>query len=66
MSKFLSQVVENRRKELISKLIAFNLYKKEHLFELTLTDLENEFKKIQSNVHPHGGMDSIHWTNINS
>ncbi len=65
MGKLLRQAVENRRIELINKLIYFQVFKKEdqHLFELSLTDLENEYKKIQSYVHPHDDMGSIQWVN---
>ncbi|MGE8205581.1 Fur-regulated basic protein FbpA [Heyndrickxia sp. NPDC080065] len=66
MGKFLKEAVENRRNELISKLIEHDQYKKDgkHLFELTLSDLEYEYFKIQSQVHPHSGIDSIRWTNF--
>lgn len=67
MGKILRQAVENRRNELINKLIAFNFYKKgdKHLFELSLTDLENEYKKNLLNAHPHNEAGSIHWINKN-
>lgn len=57
----LREAVEKRRKELINKLIEVNHFKKEekHLFELTLSELENEYFKVQSNEHPHTGMDSV-------
>ncbi|KHD84728.1 Fur-regulated basic protein FbpA [Heyndrickxia ginsengihumi] len=63
----LHQAVENRRNELINKLIAFDIYKKEgkHLFELTLSELEAEYKALQSNFHPHCEVESIHWINKN-
>jgi hypothetical protein len=46
----LRKAVENKRKRLIEKLIAYSVYKKEDkdLFELTLTELENEFRKFKS------------------
>lgn len=49
----LREAVEKRRKKLIDKLIAFNVYKKEnkHLFELSLTELENEFRRFHSLNH---------------
>jgi hypothetical protein len=67
LGKILRQALESRRNELINKLIAFNHYKKEdkHLFELSLTDLEREYKKVQSNKHPHNETGSIHWINKN-
>lgn len=63
MGKLLRQAVENRRWKLINKLIAFGIYKKEeqHLYELSLTDLESEFRKFIDDQHPHSEMDSIHW-----
>jgi hypothetical protein len=63
MGKILRQAVENRRWELINKLIAFGVYKKEeqHLFELSLTDLENEFRNFIGDQHPHSEIESIHW-----
>jgi hypothetical protein len=47
MSKQLRLAVEQRKKYLINYLISTGIYKKNerHLFELTLTDLENEYKK---------------------
>jgi hypothetical protein len=65
MGKILRKAVESRRLELINKLIAFGVYKKEeqHLFELSLTDLENEFKKFIGDQHPHSEIESIHWVN---
>jgi hypothetical protein len=56
------KAVEDRRKILIDKLIAFNVYKKEdrHLFELSLTELENEYRKLQ-HIHPHSNFGSIRW-----
>jgi hypothetical protein len=42
--------------ELINKLIAFGIYKKEEkqLFQLSLNDLESEVKKFIEDQHPHG------------
>jgi hypothetical protein len=63
MGKILRQAVENRKLELINKLIAFGVYKKDelHLFELSLTDLENEFSNFIRDLHPHSEIESIHW-----
>ncbi|MCM2534958.1 Fur-regulated basic protein FbpA [Neobacillus pocheonensis] len=49
MENILRKIVENKRKKLIEKLITFNVYKKEdkHLFEVSLTELENEYRKFQ-------------------
>lgn len=61
MGEILRNAVENKRKKLIKKLIAYNVYKKEdkHLFELSLTDIENEYRKFQSISHPHSDIGSI-------
>jgi len=57
----LRKAVEDRRKKLIDKLITFNIYKKgdKHLFELSLTELENEYRSFQSHCHPHSDFGSI-------
>jgi len=57
----LRKAVEDRRKKLIDKLIAFKIYKKgdKHLFELSLTELENEYRSLRSHCHPHNGFGSI-------
>lgn len=61
MGEIFRNALESRRKKLIDKLIAFNVFKKEdkHLFELTLTELEREYRRFYSNVHPHGEFGSI-------
>ncbi|PKR84707.1 Fur-regulated basic protein FbpA [Heyndrickxia camelliae] len=66
MGKLLKDAVEARRNELINKLIELEQFKKndKHLFELTLSDLEHEYFKIQSQNHPHCGFDSIRWKNF--
>jgi hypothetical protein len=68
MGEILRQAVENRRKELINKLLAFGLYKKQeqHLFELPLNDLEIEYRNYIDDLHPHSEMESIHWVNKKS
>ncbi|MCC3357126.1 Fur-regulated basic protein FbpA [Bacillus sp. REN16] len=62
----LKNTVEKRRNELIRKLMAFNHYKKDekHLFELSLSELEHEYFKIQTKGHPHTGNGSIRWKNF--
>jgi hypothetical protein len=64
MGEILRNAVENKRKKLIKKLIAYNVYKKEekHLFELSLTDLENEYRRFKSLSHPHSDIGSIKLT----
>jgi hypothetical protein len=61
----LRKVVETRRNELINKLIESDQFKKDgrHLFELTLSELEYEYFKIQTTEHPHSGSSSIKWRN---
>jgi hypothetical protein len=68
VGNILRDAVENKRKKLIEKLIAFNVYKKEdkHLFELSLTDLENEFKAFKATQHPHCNFGSIKLTSKKS
>ncbi|MED1472450.1 Fur-regulated basic protein FbpA [Neobacillus sp. M.A.Huq-85] len=65
MGNILRDAVEKKRKKLIEKLIAFNVYKKEdkHLFELSLTELENEYKAFKSLQHPHCNLGSIKFAN---
>ncbi|BAC13232.1 hypothetical protein [Oceanobacillus iheyensis HTE831] len=57
---------EQRRNDLIEKLIASNHFKKgnKHLYELTTAELEYEYFKLQYDDHPHGGKGSIHWRNF--
>jgi Fur-regulated basic protein A len=46
---------------LIDNLISFDLYKKEdkHLFELSLTELECEYRHLLHQSHPHSGIEAI-------
>jgi hypothetical protein len=61
VSYILRKAVEDRRKKLIEKLIAFKVYKKDdkQLLELSLTELENEYRRFQSHSHPHSDFGSI-------
>lgn len=61
MGENLRETVEKKRNKLIKKLIIFNVFKKEenHLFQLSLKELENEYKKFKANSHPHAGFGSI-------
>ena len=63
MGEILRKAVEDRRKKLIDKLIAYKVYKKDdkHLFELSLTELEKEYKNFQSYCHPHNDFGSLQW-----
>ena len=68
MGNLLREAVEIRRNELISKLVQHELYKADgkHLYELTITELEYIYFKLQSEVHPHAGIGSIVWKNISN
>ncbi|MGJ7919782.1 Fur-regulated basic protein FbpA [Neobacillus sp. LXY-4] len=48
MGKIIRRAIEKRRQYLIEQLIGMGYYKKgdNQLFELTLTDLEEEYEKI--------------------
>jgi len=63
MGEILRKAVENRRKKLINKLIAFNVYPKEdkRLLDLKLSELEMEYSRFQSQAHPHCDFESIQW-----
>lgn len=63
MGDILRKGVEERRKKLIEKLIAYDVYKKddEHLYGLLLSELESEYRKLQSQAHPHDTFGSIKW-----
>ncbi|MCK6256154.1 Fur-regulated basic protein FbpA [Fictibacillus sp. KIGAM418] len=47
MENQLRRAVESKRNQLINKLINMGIYKKDelHLFQLTLSDLEEEYAK---------------------
>ena len=68
MGKILREAVENRRNQLINKLLEFKRYKldEKHLYELTITELEYIYFKLHSEVHPHNGIDSIVWKNFSN
>ncbi|MGE7758475.1 Fur-regulated basic protein FbpA [Peribacillus sp. NPDC097895] len=56
--------VEEKRKELIYKLMIYHVNKsEEQLSKLSLTELAIEYKKIQTDCHPHSDAGSIHWIN---
>jgi hypothetical protein len=61
MGEIFRKSLEKRRKKLIDKLIAFDIYKTEdkHLFELSLTELEYEYKRFMIENHPHSDLGSI-------
>ncbi|WP_064093472.1 Fur-regulated basic protein FbpA [Rossellomorea aquimaris] len=63
MGQISQEAVEKRRQELINKLLIYNVYKKEdrQLFELTLLELETEYKLRQKQQHPHSDYGSIQW-----
>ncbi|MBA9026409.1 Fur-regulated basic protein FbpA [Peribacillus huizhouensis] len=68
MGDILRRAVEEKRQRLIDQLVAFKVIKEDdkHLFELSLTELENEFRKFQLDSHPHGEYSSIKWIHKNS
>ncbi len=51
MENLFRKAIEKKRNFLINKLISRGIYKKNgvHLFELTLSDLEEEYNKIGNN-----------------
>jgi len=62
MDNILRNGVEQRRKTLINILLSFKIYNnEEQLSELSLTELENEFKRLKSTSHPHSDTGSIQW-----
>ncbi|MEH7252652.1 Fur-regulated basic protein FbpA [Neobacillus niacini] len=64
MSKVIRYDEEKRRKELINKLITYGVYKIDNtnLFQLSLPDLEKEYKRLQIDVHPHC-TSGLRWVN---
>ena len=56
-------IVEKKKQKIINKLIFFNVFNKEdkQLYELSLSKLENEYKKFKSENHPHGEFSSFQW-----
>ena len=64
MGHIFRNALEERRKKLINKLNALNVFKnEEQLSNLSLSELENEYKRIQLDSHPHNDTGSIHWIN---
>jgi hypothetical protein len=64
MENILRKAVEQRRKTLINILLNFKIYdNEEQLLNLSLTELENEFKRLKLNSHPHSDTGSIKWKN---
>ena len=64
MENILRNAVEQRRKTLINILLTFKIFdSEEQLLKLSLTELENEYKRLKSNCHPHSDTGSIHWKN---
>jgi hypothetical protein len=61
LSNILRRAVEDKRNKIIEKLIRLNVYKKEdqNLYDLTLSELEREYKRFQANSHPHDNIESI-------
>ncbi|WP_462411659.1 Fur-regulated basic protein FbpA [Neobacillus sp. Marseille-QA0830] len=63
MGNILRKAVEERRQKLIDQLIALNVYKKadRQLYELSLSELENEYRELKRTCHPHNSMNAIKW-----
>lgn len=64
MNMIIQETVEYRRTELINKLIGLGVFKIEEkrLFESSLTELESEYNKLESDMHPHSELGSIRFT----
>jgi len=62
----LCEATEKKRNKLISKIIEMEQFKKDkkHLFELTSTELEYEYFRVQSKGHPHSSFGSIRLNNF--
>ncbi|WP_285767299.1 Fur-regulated basic protein FbpA [Peribacillus sp. SI8-4] len=53
---------KERQRELIYKLKIHQLTKsEEQLLKLSLPELETEYKRMQTDCHPHSDSGSIHW-----
>lgn len=61
MGEVFRKSLEQRRKRVIDQLIAFDVYKREdkHLFELSLTELEFEYRRFMTENHPHSNIGSL-------
>lgn len=59
----LAHAEENRRKVLIDRLMIMGVFKHrgKHLFELSLRELESQYRRVKSTSHPHSQMGSIRW-----
>ncbi|GKU84716.1 Fur-regulated basic protein FbpA [Niallia sp. NCCP-28] len=60
----LLRIDEQARKEkLINRLIALKVYKKEdkHLYEMSVKELEFQFRMAIAKNHPHSDMGSLRW-----
>jgi pilus assembly protein TadC len=61
MNNILRQAVEQRRKALINILRTFKVVNSEDLSMLSLRELEDEYKRMKADSHPHSETGSIHW-----
>lgn len=61
MTKILLDSKKYRREIIVNKLIAFDIYDREdeRLHQLSLTQLENEYRKVNTKNHPHDGLGSL-------
>jgi hypothetical protein len=65
LGKWLRHAVEKRRRELICRLQPYFICQKEEheLDTLSLSELEEEFRRLKKELHPHSELNSIHWSN---
>lgn len=62
MENILRNAVEQRKKTLINILLSFKIFDSEDLLtNLSLTELEDELKRLRSDSHPHSDTGSIQW-----
>ncbi|WP_246001166.1 Fur-regulated basic protein FbpA [Oceanobacillus piezotolerans] len=64
MGEIFRKGVMERRKKLTDILIKWNVYENEEsLNDLSLTELEREYKNLILESHPHDSVRSIRWKN---
>ncbi|MBO1001597.1 Fur-regulated basic protein FbpA [Pseudogracilibacillus auburnensis] len=61
MAHIIQTTDKHRREILINKLIAFKIYKREdqHLYHMSLQELENKYQLFLTESHPHDGLGSL-------
>ncbi|MBP2079019.1 Fur-regulated basic protein FbpA [Oceanobacillus polygoni] len=64
MGEIFRKGIKERRKKLTDLLIKWNVYENEEsLKDLSLTELEREYKIFILESHPHDSIGSIQWKN---